>query len=346
VLTHPPPSPGELSARALTKTRGIHDAKNPYAAPVVASRELFHTTADRNCVHIELNIEGSGISYQAGDHVGVWPSNPDVEVVRLLCALGLYEKRDTVIGIESLDPALAKVPFPVPTTYGTVLRHYIDISQLAGRQILSGLSKFAPNEQAAEFIKNATASKESYQALIADSCLKLGEVLQLAAGNDLHAAPSAANTTAWAIPFDIIVSSVARLQPRFYSISSSPKMHPNAIHLTAVTLKFQSAKDAQVVQRWVYGVGSNYLLNVKAAANGEDAPLIAEPGEDQPAAVSNPRYAVAGPRGLYRSEEGSYKVPIHVRRSTFRLPTNPRIPVIMIGPGTVRALTIVAWKSD
>ena len=31
----------------------------------------------------------------------------------------------------------------------------------------------------------------------------------------------------------------------------------------------------------------------------------------------------------------AYKVPIHVRRSTFRLPTNPKSPVIMIGPGTV-----------
>lgn len=323
---------GELSARALTKTRGIHDAKNPYAAPVQASSELFHSTADRNCVHIELNIEGSGISYQAGDHVGVWPSNADVEVVRLLHALGLYDKKDAVIGIESLDPALAKVPFPVPTTYETVLRHYIDISQLAGRQILSGLAKFAPNERAAEFIRTATATKESYTAAIGNACLKLGEVLQLAAGNDTTAVPTSGNTTAWSIPFDIIVSNVTRLQPRFYSISSSPKMYPGAIHVTAVTLKYQSSANDHLSQRWVYGVGSNYLLNIKAAANGEDAPLISS--DEAPASVTNPQYAVSGPRGSYKDEK-SYKVPIHVRRSTFRLPTNPRIPVIMIGPGTV-----------
>src|SRR5579863_5342283 len=118
---------GELSARALARSKGIHDAKNPYASPISISRELFQNTHNRSCVHVELNIEGSGITYQHGDHVGVWPSNPDVEVERLLCATGLSEKRDTVIGIESLDPALAKVPFPVPTTYATVLRHYIDI---------------------------------------------------------------------------------------------------------------------------------------------------------------------------------------------------------------------------
>jgi NADPH-ferrihemoprotein reductase len=136
---------GELSARALTRTRGIHDAKNPFAAPVAVARELFTDIGDRNCVHIELDISDSGITYQHGDHVGVWPSNADVEVVRMLCVLGLYDKKDTVIGIESLDPALAKVPFPVPTTYETVLRHYIDISNLASRQLLGNLVKFAPN---------------------------------------------------------------------------------------------------------------------------------------------------------------------------------------------------------
>ncbi|KAF7346044.1 NADPH--cytochrome P450 reductase [Mycena sanguinolenta] len=299
---------GELSARALTKTKGIHDAKNPYPAPITASRELFQSTVDRNCVHIELNTEGSGITYQHGDHVGVWPLNPDVEVIRLLCALGLYDKKDAVIGIESLDPALAKVPFPVPTTYATVLRHYIDISAVVGRQILGSLSKFAPTPEAEEVMKTLNSNKEEYHNIIANGCLKLGEVLQLAAGNNIMAIPTPENTTAWPIPFDIIVSAIPRLQPRYYSISSSPKLHATSIHVTAVVLKYQSIASSRVQQpKWVFGVGSNFLLNLKYAATGETAPMVAE--------VTQPVYAIDGPRGAYKNE------------TVYN-------PVIMIGPGT------------
>ncbi|KAI0061648.1 NADPH-dependent cytochrome P450 oxidoreductase [Artomyces pyxidatus] len=322
---------GELSARALTKSKGIHDAKNPYAAPIQTSMELFQNTVDRNCVHVELNIEGSGITYQHGDHVGVWPSNADVEVERLLCALGLHDKRDAVIGIESLDPALAKVPFPVPTTYVTVLRHYIDISAMAGRQILGALAKYAPTPEAEAYLRNLNTSKEDYHSVVADGCLKLGELLQLAAGNDIKVLPTPENTTAWNIPFDIIVSSIPRLQPRYYSISSSPKLNPGTIHVTCVVLKYESTSD-RIPVRSVYGVGSNYLLNLKFAANGETAPLLVD-ATGSPAAVSAPTYSIEGPRGAHR-DGPVYKVPIHVRRSTFRLPTNPKSPIIMIGPGT------------
>lgn len=324
-------SSGELSARALTKTKGIHDAKNPYPAPLTVARELFQDTKDRNCVHVELNIEGSGITYQHGDHVGVWPSNSELEVDRLLLALGLYDKKDKVINIDSLDPALAKVPFPVPTTYATVLRHYIDISALAGRQMLGTFAKFAPNPEAEAAIKELNTNKEVYHEIVANGCLKAGEVLQLAAGNDIQAIPTPENTTAWPIPFDMIVSSIPRLQPRYYSISSSPKLHPNSIHVTCVVLKYQSTPNERVPERSVYGVGSNFLLNLKYAANGEEAPLLGSTGV---AGAVVPSYAIEGPRGAYK-QENIYKAPIHVRRSTFRLPTNPKSPVIMVGPGTV-----------
>ncbi|KAJ7600434.1 putative cytochrome P450 oxidoreductase [Mycena floridula] len=321
---------GELSARALTKTKGIHDAKNPYPAPIGVARELFQNTEERNCVHVELNTEGSGITYQHGDHVGVWPSNADIEVDRLLCALGLYSKKDTVIGIESLDPALAKVPFPVPTTYATVIRHYIDISAVTGRQALGSLSRFAPSPEAEAILKELNTNKEEYHTVIANGCLKLGEVLQLAAGDDIFAAPTPENTTAWSIPFDIIVSSIPRLQPRYYSISSSPKLNPNSIHVTCVVLKYQSIASTRANTKWVYGLGSNFLLNLKYAANNEPIPF-ASAGEIAHAAP--PAYAIEGPRGAYKVDQ-IYKAPIHVRRSTFRLPTNPKSPVIMIGPGT------------
>ena len=277
---------------------------------------------------MELDIEGSGITYQHGDHVGVWPSNPDVEVERLLCALGLSEKRDTVIGIESLDPALAKVPFPVPTTYATVLRHYIDISAVAGRQILGVLAKFGPKPEAETYLRNLNTRKEDYHAVVTEGCLKLGELLQLAAGNDIKVAPTPGNTTAWNIPFDIIVSSIPRLQPRYYSISSSPKLNPNSIHVTCVVLKYESA-GSRIPPRSIFGVGSNLLLNLKYAANGEMASFMSGGTE-----LLFLAYAIEGPRGAHH-EGAIYKVPIHVRRSTFRLPTNPKSPIIMIGPGTV-----------
>lgn len=324
--SHPPEKVylGELSARALTKTKGIHDAKNPYASPVKVARELFQLGGERNCVHVELDIEGSGITYQHGDHVGVWPLNPDVETDRLLCALGLYEKKDTVINVDSLDPALAKVPFPVPSTYVSVLRHYVDISAVVGRQILGALAKFAPSPTAEAFLRNLNSNKEEYAAVVTNGCLKLGEVLQLAAGNDISARPTPQNTAAWTIPFDIVISSIPRLQPRYYSISSSPKLNATSIHVTAVVLKYESIANQLITPRLVYGIGSNFLLNIKHAANGESQELEH---------VSLPVYAIEGPRGTHKVED-LYKIPVHVRRSTFRLPTNPRTPVIMVGPGT------------
>lgn len=127
-----------------------------------------------------------------------------------------------------------------------------------------------------------------------------------------------------------MVKARAEYSPRYYSISSSPKLHPNSVHVTAVVLKYQNIPAGTVQQKWVYGVGSNFLLNLKHAVNNEPIPTINENGIEH---MSVPRYKIEGPRGAYKVDK-TYKAPIHVRRSTFRLPTNPKSPVIMVGPGT------------
>ncbi|KAL8280120.1 hypothetical protein RQP46_007450 [Phenoliferia psychrophenolica] len=310
---------GELSQRALTGTRGVFDAKNPYPAPLIATKELFQD-GDRNCIHAEFGIKDSGIRYQTGDHVGVWPLNPDAEVERFLRILGLADKRDQVIDVKSLDPALAKVPFPVPTTYDTVFRHYVDVCAVASRQTVGSYAKYAPSPAAQAMLEKLGSDKEYYHSIVGEKCLKLAEVLVLAAGDDLLADPTTASYQTWAIPFDRVISGISRLQPRYYSISSSPKLHPDAIHVTAVVLKYQPTPDS----RHVYGVGTNYLLNLKALAAG---------GVKSTREEGAPVYKLEGPRGKYKKETG-YSAPIHVRRSNFRLPTSPKIPIIMVGPGT------------
>ena len=52
---------------------------------------------------MELDISGSDIHYETGDHVAVWPFNAEQDVHRLLRILGLWEKRDTVVSVESTD---------------------------------------------------------------------------------------------------------------------------------------------------------------------------------------------------------------------------------------------------
>jgi NADPH-ferrihemoprotein reductase len=100
-------------------------------------------------------------------------------------------------------------------------------------------------------------------------------------------------------------------------------------------LKYDSA-GSQIPPRSIFGVGSNFLLNLKYAANGETPLITADTGSN---GTLFPSYAIEGPRGAHH--EGSiYKVPVHVRRSTFRLPTNPKSPIIMIGPGTVSHLAV------
>jgi len=65
---------------------------------------------------MELNISGSGLSYQTGDRVAVWPTNSSNEVDRFLKVHGLIEKRNSVIAVKALEPT-TKVPLPTLTTY-------------------------------------------------------------------------------------------------------------------------------------------------------------------------------------------------------------------------------------
>ena len=98
------------AAHREDRAKGPFSTHNPFIAPIVESRELF-TVKDRNCLHMEISIGGSNLSYQTGDHIAVWPTNAGAEVDRFLEVFGIADKRHSVINVKGID-VTAKVSYP------------------------------------------------------------------------------------------------------------------------------------------------------------------------------------------------------------------------------------------
>lgn len=279
---------------------GPFDHTHPYLAPIQNTKELF-TSTDRHCIHAEFDLSQTNLKYSTGDHVAIWPSNSNEKVDSLLSILGLSEKRNVVIDLKSLDPTV-HVPFPTPTTYETALRHYLEISGPVSRQFVKSISQFCPDDSTLQELSKIADNKDAFHTAVTEKCFNIADCLSfLSQGSPWNK-----------VPFSFIVESIPKLQPRYYSISSSSLMEKQTIHITAVV----EQQRPEGCDHYVTGVATNLLLNIDYNQNKRTSPLIEN-------------YDLEGPRGLFHN-----KLPIHIRRSTFKLPTNPTTPVIMIGPGT------------
>jgi sulfite reductase (NADPH) flavoprotein alpha-component len=61
----------------------------PFAAEVLANQRLTGRGSRKDVRHIEISLEGSGLSYLPGDALGVWPKNPGALVDAVLAELSL-----------------------------------------------------------------------------------------------------------------------------------------------------------------------------------------------------------------------------------------------------------------
>ena len=275
--------------RSLKTQRPPFDLKNPYMAPIRINRNLHSNESDRCCMHIELDIKDSRIRYDAGDHIAIYPRNNENLVYRIGELLNL--DLNTVFTMKATDEdATRKNPFPCPTTYWTALTYYVDIMALPRTHVLKELSEYTldQNDKTKLLLMSETSQegKNLYSEWIVDKCRNIVHILE--------------DVPSCKPPIDHLLELLPRLQPRFYSISSSGRVHKDRIHITAIVVEYKTRTG-----RTNYGVCTTWLQK-----------MIPSP-EIEP---------VEG--------ESEHRVPCYVRRSQFRLPTRPQTPIIMIGPGT------------
>ncbi|CAN9282081.1 unnamed protein product [Alternaria alternata] len=283
--------------------KGPFNANNPFIAPIVESAELFNS-ANRNCLHMEISIAGSNLSYTTGDHIAIWPNNAGKEVDRLFKVLGKEDQRHTVIAVRGLDPT-AKVPFPSPTTYDAAVRFHIEINAAVSRQLVSVIAQFAPNDDIKAEIVKLGSDKDYFKEHVTDRNLNLAQLLEI----------TGKGVTWDKIPFSFLFETMVKIQPRYYSISSSSLVQKDKISITAIVESIEKPGAPYALK----GVTTNYLLALKQKQHGDPNP--------DPHGLN---YSITGPRNKY---DGIH-VPVHVRHSNFKLPSDPSKPIIMVGPGT------------
>lgn len=202
---------------------------HPLFTRIIENRELSGPDSEKETRHFVVDVAGSGLEYRAGDSLGVYPVNRPLEVEEIIERLG-------VTGWEPV--ALPRSEEPV------ALREALQ----------QKLSLAGPTRRALEdFARRATDGVERARLetlLLPESAERLAEFTAHRHFVDLlHETPSARFAP------QEFVALLRPLVPRLYSIASSPRVHPDEVHLTVSVVRYRTN------ERDRHGVCSTFLAD-------------------------------------------------------------------------------------
>ncbi|NRB22654.1 assimilatory sulfite reductase (NADPH) flavoprotein subunit [Shewanella sp.] len=196
-----------LSATGITgATTSEFTKQKPYTAELLVSQKLTGRGSDRDVRHVEIDLGESGLSYQAGDALGVWFTNTETLVEELLTKLSLDGDEVVTLGKDELSLKQALIEKKELTQlYPGLIK---DWAALSGNAEL--LSICDDKELTRQFVRNN----------------------QLA---DLVATYSAEVTSIQ------LLAMLRPITPRLYSIASSQSEVESEVHLTVALVEDERA---------------------------------------------------------------------------------------------------------
>ncbi len=249
--------PRAEEAQASEPASTVFDRTNPFPASLVANRKLTGSGSEKDVRHFEIALDGSGLTYDAGDALGVYPSNCPALVDELIL-LQKYSGQESVPGRNGQQIPIREA----------LLGHY-EITRIP-LSLLKAVSLRYTDER----LKHLVAPDAN------------GKLSQFLWGREIVDLLLEFPLTNMA-PMEF-VGLLRKLTPRLYSISSSPKAHPGQVHLTINVLRYQS------LGRSRKGVCSTYLAERRAAT--EPVPVYVHHNPNfRPPATSDAPMIMVGP---------------------------------------------------
>ena len=197
-------SAAPVSAAPVAESFG---KKNPFPARLLNNVLLNKDGSDKEVRHYEISLDGSGLTYEAGDALGVVPHNCDELVNDLLATLRCTGDEPVKVG-EHAKPLRE-----------ALIRDY-DVTK-PSLELLASVAKAAPDSVIAPLV--APERRDDLKKWLW--------------GRDVH---DLLNLLPAPMPVTQLLPLLKRLAPRLYSISSSPKAHPGEVHLTIGAVRYES----------------------------------------------------------------------------------------------------------
>lgn len=191
-------------ASATAPSAAAYSKQRPFPARLLENLRLSGRDSTKEVRHIELSLEGSGLSYQPGDALGVLPGNWPRRVAELAEALKLDLAAPT--GGGDLEHALLR-EYEITTLTRPFLEKYAALAQSAE---LTALLADGRREELRAFCQGREIIDVVRRYPVAG--IEAGQFLGL----------------------------LRKLPPRLYSIASSPSAHPGEAHLTVAVLRYES----------------------------------------------------------------------------------------------------------
>jgi sulfite reductase (NADPH) flavoprotein alpha-component len=202
------------------RSRASHTRENPFAAAVLDNQAIVARDAGRDVRHVELSLEGSGLHYEPGDAIGVWPENPPALVDQWLSLLKLDGEQ--LVHYEGRELPLRRW-----------LSHERELTRLS-RPLIAAVADASGDEKLAGLLRPDRSA--SLAALLADE-----QPIDLWRHHPAE----------WSA--DELVAALRPQTPRLYSIASSQKAVGDEVHLTVAVVDYQAYGE----RHW--GAASSFL---------------------------------------------------------------------------------------
>lgn len=179
--------------------------KNPFEATIIEKINLNGRGSSKETIHLELDLEGSGLTYEPGDALGVYGANPPslVEGVLRVTDLSGEEAVESHSGLKSLKEALT-YDYELTPLSSTSLAKY---AELSGSKTLKSI--LSDNEKVLTYLPGR------------DMLDLLKEVPYKLKGSEL-------------------LSVLRKNTPRMYSIASSQSAVEDEVHLLVSVVRYEA----------------------------------------------------------------------------------------------------------